>query len=58
MVRIQYYQAGDIMSMPLVNLNEINAASIEQTVVECGHLSQVDWDTQETSWDFKRNPLV
>ena len=52
------YQAGDIMSMPLVDLNEINAVSIEQTVVECGHLSQVDWDTQETSWDFKRNPLV
>ena len=24
----------------------------------CIGISRADWDTQETSWDFKRNPLI
>ena len=31
---------------------------IEQLVIGCISLSRTDWDSQETSWDFKRNSLV
>lgn len=27
-------------------------------VRECVNISKSDWDSYETSWDFKRNPLV
>lgn len=31
---------------------------IEQLVISCINLSRTDWDSQETSWDYKRNPLI
>lgn len=34
------------------------AQKIKDLANECTYLSRNDWDTQETSWDFKRNPLV
>lgn len=34
------------------------AQKIMDLANECTYLSRNDWDTQETSWDFKRNPLV
>lgn len=52
------YQIGDITRLPsprsLGNTEEI----IIGLVKDCENISQIDWDTQETSWDFKRNPLV
>lgn len=32
---------------------EVNVYIVENT-----KLSKVDWDAYETSWDFKRHPLV
>lgn len=49
------YQIGDIMRLPIIAPND---SSIVRTVKECEKLSRTDWDTQETSWDFKRNPLI
>lgn len=49
------YQIGDIMRLPIIPPHD---KSVVRTVKECEKLSQTDWDTQETSWDFKRNPLV
>ena len=49
------YQIGDIMRLPIIAPND---SSIVRAVKECEKLSQTDWDTQETSWDFKRNPLI
>ena len=49
------YQIGDIMRLPIIAPND---SSVVCAVKECEKLSQTDWDTQETSWDFKRNPLV
>lgn len=52
------YQIGDITRLPsprsLGNTEEI----ISGLVKDCENISQIDWDTQETSWDFKRSPLV
>lgn len=49
------YQIGDIMRLPIIPPHD---KSVVRTVKECEKLSQTDWDTQETSWDFKRNPLI
>ncbi len=32
--------------------------AVTRIVQQCLRASKADWDTQETSWDFKRNPLI
>lgn len=49
------YQIGDIMRLPIISPQD---SSVVRTVNECEKFSRADWDTQETSWDFKRNPPV
>ena len=50
-----HFQAGDIKQIP-VHPDIFNANT--GVVKNCVELSQTDWDSYETSWDFKRNPLV
>lgn len=49
------FQVKDICSLPLVIscLDVINS-----TVDKCIDISQVDWDSFETSWDFTTHPLL
>lgn len=50
-------QPGDIAKLPIAlpeNLKTI-AASF---VVQCESIAKLDWDSFETSWDFKRHPLL
>lgn len=49
------FQVKDICSLPLVIscLDVINS-----TVDKCIDISQVDWDSFETSWDFQTHPLL
>lgn len=49
------FQVKDICSLPLVIscLDVINS-----TVDKCIDISQVDWDSFETSWNFKTHPLL
>ena len=49
------FQVKDVRSMPLV-LD--NCDAISDTVNKNIIMSKADWDSYETSWDFKRNPLV
>ena len=49
------FQVGNISSLPLVVKKADDVANITAHNVE---LSKADWDSFETSWDFKRNPLV
>lgn len=50
------FMIGPVMSMPL------KESLAEESVIEYGtdaiQLSKNDWDSFETSWDFKRHPLV
>ncbi len=48
-------QVKDIRIMPLIRKNENTIKTIEKEIVDS---SKTDWDSYETSWDFKRNPLV
>ena len=45
----------DMKKIPVIFDSE---AEISTMVRECVHISEIDWDFYETSWDFKRNPLV
>ena len=51
------FTAGSISDSPMLISEDKN--NIVNTIVEkniC--ISRMDWDSYETSWDFKRNPLV
>ena len=46
---------GNIANVPVaLNENEKVSDIVEQNII----ISKADWDSDESSWDFKRNPLV
>lgn len=47
--------AGDIDKIPLLTTD---SEYVSRLSVECQEISRRDWDSYETSWDFKRHPLV
>lgn len=50
-----HYSAGTLHKIPV----EIkNVDDIVMAVEKCIAVSRTDWDSFETSWDFKRHPLV
>ena len=49
------YNAGDIANLPLIFDKEDTVQSVSKMCVE---LSKADWDSFETSWDFKKHPLI
>lgn len=50
------WPAGIVGSFPIAS--DLKSTSIDSIVVECVLLSRHDYDSFETSWDFKRHPLV
>ena len=46
---------GDILGIPFL---QEEVRNVEKVTEENITLSESDWDSYETSWDFKRNPLV
>ena len=50
------YQVMNIISLPFIYNNQINL--ITDKANDCINLSKQDWDSFETSWDFKTHPLV
>lgn len=51
------FQVGDIANIPVV-INERYLQQVEQIVQENINISKVDWDSNEVSWDFKRDNLA
>ncbi len=49
------YKVGDIIQIPLI-IEKMDV--IQEIVTNNITLSRSDWDTFETSWDFKRHPLL
>ena len=48
------FQIGDVFKAPYIAPNKnIVSNIVEQNI----SLSKLDWDSHETSWDFRRNPL-
>lgn len=52
------YQAGDILSMAALDFDDNSALKVQKAVLNLSNQSQADWDSFETSWDFKHHPLV
>ena len=46
---------GDVAKIPVIFTSE---EIIEPLASECVDISNNDWDAFETSWDFKRHPMV
>lgn len=49
------FQVGNIGSLPFIFKQELSVSKLADKNIE---QSKSDWDSYETSWDFKRNPLV
>ena len=47
---------GVMAGLPYITVN--NTGNVEQIVKQNISISKSDWDSFETSWDFKSNPLV
>ena len=50
-------QVGDMARIPVV-VDSQRRKAVEEIVASCITVSKTEWDSYETSWDFKRNPLV
>lgn len=46
---------GDISALPICIAEK---DVVEKYADNCINISRTDWDSYETSWDFKRNPLI
>ncbi len=51
------YETGHIASIPVI-IDAIQHNVVDSLTIKCVQLSKTDWDSYETSWDFKRSPLV
>ncbi|MBR3023725.1 MAG: BREX-1 system adenine-specific DNA-methyltransferase PglX, partial [Oscillospiraceae bacterium] len=51
------YQPGDIARIPII-FEDTKNETIICIVSNCIQLSKTDWDSFETSWDFKEHPFV
>ncbi len=51
------FEVGSVCSLPFAKADE-KKSTLESLARATISLSKVDWDSRETSWDFKRNPLV
>ena len=49
------YTTGNVSSVPYV---ERDTPNIRSLVEHCIEISKADWDSFETSWDFKEHPLI
>ena len=52
-----HYLVGNISALPAI-LETRKVEVVEELVKECVLESKCDWDSFETSWDFKRHPLI
>ncbi|MBO5754263.1 MAG: BREX-1 system adenine-specific DNA-methyltransferase PglX [Proteobacteria bacterium] len=50
------YETGHIAILPI--LSQQDDERIQQLVQENIQISKTDWDTSETSWHFKKHPLI
>ncbi|MBE7105491.1 BREX-1 system adenine-specific DNA-methyltransferase PglX [Bacillus cereus] len=51
------FQTGDIKRIPIIK-DFLNNNRIEELTIQNISLSKSDWDSFETSWDYKKNPLI
>ena len=53
-----HFLAGDVMRLPFLSLDQSSSGHVIENVERCIVVSKEDWDYQETSFDFRSNPLL
>ena len=51
------FQGRNIAQLPILN-SELEKERINERTNVNVNISRVDWDSFETSWDFKKHPLI
>lgn len=51
------YETGHIAAIPVIR-DEGRVPEVDMNVKKCISLSKADWDSFETSWDFRKHPLL
>lgn len=51
------YEVGEVASIPVADVSQSITDTVAGIVESCVFISRTDWDSYETSWDFKRHPL-
>ncbi len=51
------FPPGSIGRIP-ITIQDTAESRVTPISKDCVHISKTDWDSYETSWDFKRHPLV
>lgn len=52
------FTEGPVGNLPIINPGNQLERELEHRVEGCITAAKTDYDSQETSWDFKRNPLL
>lgn len=52
-----HLQSGDVAKLPL-RLSECKIEKVSKITDVCIDIAKKDWDSYETSWDFKKHPLI
>ena len=53
------FQVGNVASLPVIITNDDNLKRQIEDIVDANiQISKDDWDSFETSWDFKQHPLI
>ncbi len=52
------YNQGDIAKLPIIYPQNEKLQEINDIVDKCIAIEKEDWDAFETSWDFKKHPLL
>lgn len=52
------YQNIDIKRLPVILPNEETIKVVDELTRQNLEISNIDWDSFETSWDFKKHPLI
>lgn len=52
------FQLRDIRNLPFIMASDSQKQRISDIASRCISISRTDWDSFETSWDFKRHPLL
>ena len=50
-------QAGDIAKIPFI-LDGDRKETVDNIAADCVNIAKTDWDSFETSWEFKTHPLI
>ena len=52
-----HYMAGDMAKIPILTCDEECKKIVSEKTLDCVAMAKTDWDSFETSWDFKKHPL-